>query len=206
MIASGEVSDRAIAVAADTVNGMLSKRHDVAEALVKLNVRVAVMAPDELTTDIPEHSDLQPKDYWDKRARGLGATVARLVCSCAEENLLGYPDDRYHGESILIHEFAHTVHLGLTQVEPDFDAKLKTLYEAALGDGLWNRTYAATNPSEYWAEGVQSWFDANRESEAPNGIHNHVNTREELMAYDPDLAALIATVFDDWRWQPPETT
>lgn len=204
VIASGEVSDRAIAVAVDTVNGMLSKRPDVAEALAKLNVRVAVMAPDELTTDIPEHSDLQPKDYWDKRARGLGATIARPACSCAEENLLGYADDRYQGESILIHEFAHTVHLGLTQVEGDFDAKLKALYEAALGDGLWNRTYAATNPSEYWAEGVQSWFDANRESEKPNGIHNHVNTREELIDYDYKLADLIATVFDDWRWERPQ--
>ena len=204
VISSGEVLDRAIAVAADIVRGMLHKRPDVAKALVKLNVRIAVMAPDELTTDIPEHSDLEPKDYWDKRARGLGATIARPVCSCAEENLLGYPDDRYDGESILIHEFAHTVHLGLTQVESDFDAKLRTLYDAALSNGLWDQTYAATNPSEYWAEGVQSWFDCNRESEKPNGIHNYVNTREELDAYDPKLAALIETVFDDWRWEPPQ--
>ena len=124
VISSGEVSDRAIAVAVDTIHGMLSKRPDVAKALAKLKVRVAVMAPDELTTDIPEHSDLEPKDYWDKRARGLGATIARPVCSCAEENLLGHSDDRYRGESILIHEFAHTVHLGLRQVDPNFDAKL----------------------------------------------------------------------------------
>lgn len=204
IISSGKVPDRALIVAADVVRRMLSKRPDVAEALANLKVRVAVMAQSELTTDIPEHSDLDPKEYWDKRARGLGATIARPVCSCAEENLLGYPDDRYRGESILIHEFAHTIHLGLSQVDPDFDAKLKALFDAALADGLWDQTYAATNPSEYWAEGVQSWFDSNRESETTNGIHNHVNTREELIAYDPDLAALIATVFDDWRWHRPQ--
>ena len=44
--------------------------------------------------------------------------------------------------------------------------------------------YAATDEHEYWAEGVQSWFDTNRENDA---IHNHVDTREELLEYDPAL-------------------
>ena len=35
-------------------------------------IRMAIMAETELTTDIPEHSDLTPKDFWDARARGLG--------------------------------------------------------------------------------------------------------------------------------------
>ncbi len=60
------------------------------------------------------------------------------------------------------------------------------------------------NRGEFWAEGVQSWFDANRQN--CKG-HNHVNTREELEAYDTDLAKLIAEVFRhadrlDWRYQP----
>jgi len=48
---------------------------------------------------------------------------------------------------------------------------------------------------------VQSWFDANLEADPPNGIHNHVNTREELEAYDPDLAKLIAEVFGHIEWR-----
>lgn len=203
IISSEKVSDQALVVAADLINSMLSKRLDVAKALANLNIRFAVMAEDELTTDIPEHSDLDPKEYWDKRARGLGATISRPVCSCGEENLLGFDGDRYHGESILIHEFAHTIHLGLKQVDPAFDQKIRALFEAAMNKGLWNETYAATNYSEYWAEGVQSWFDSNRESIEPNGIHNHVNTREELIEYDPDLATVIASIFDDWRWENP---
>lgn len=51
------------------------------------------MAQDEMTTDVPEHCDLRPKDYWDRRARRLGATDARPAVSCGEENLLCLPGD-----------------------------------------------------------------------------------------------------------------
>ena len=68
--------------------------------------------------------------------------------------------------------------------------------------GLWKDKYAANNRMEYWAEGVQSWFDTNR---PPDHDHNHVDTREELKEYDPDLAALCAEVFgeDAWRYVRP---
>ena len=61
---------------------------------------------------------------------------------------------------------------------------------------------AATNAGEYWAEGVQSWFDTNREND---GSHNHVNTRGELKEYDPDLAKLVEEVHGDgpWRYTRP---
>ena len=42
------------------------------------------------------------------------------------------------------------------------------------------------------AEGVQSWFNNNR---PPDHDHNHVDTRKELKAYDPGLAALCEEVF-----------
>ena len=48
---------------------------------------------------------------------------------------------------------------------------------------------------EYFAEGVQSWFNVNREANPPDGINNHVNTREELKQYDIELYNLIAVVF-----------
>ena len=50
------------------------------------------------------------------------------------------------------------------------------------------------NHHEYFAEGVQSWFDNNREDDHD---HNHVNTRAELLEYDPGLAALCREVFGD---------
>ena len=93
---------------------------------IKNRVRMAVMAPTELTTDIPEHSDLKPKEYWDRRARGLGPTRRRPAVSSAEENLLNLRGDRYRKENILVHEFAHAIHeMALNTVDPKFDARLR---------------------------------------------------------------------------------
>lgn len=178
---------------------MLSPRDDIRRALVRSKARLVVMAPAEMTTDVPEHADLRPKDYWDRRARGLGATDQRPAVSCGEENLLCLPGDPYAAENILIHEFAHAMHqMGLDKIDGEFDRRLRRAYDQAMEDGLWKGKYAATNHHEYWAEGVQSWFDTNR---PPDHDHNHVNTREELKEYDPRLAAIVADVFGDGDWR-----
>ena len=74
-------------------------------------------------------------------------------------------------------------------------AKQTGAYKQAMDAGLWSNTYAATNQQEYWAEGVQSYFDTNIEANPSNGIHNHVNTRAELLAYDRRLHDLIQSAF-----------
>ena len=48
---------------------------------------------------------------------------------------------------------------------------------------------------EYFAEGVQSFFDVNAFSRTANGVHNHVNTRAKLRTYDPTLFRLLKEVF-----------
>ncbi|HEY1068226.1 MAG TPA: hypothetical protein VGE52_19030, partial [Pirellulales bacterium] len=149
------------------------------------------------------HSDLEPKKYWDRRARGLGATDVRPSVSCGEENLLEFPGDPYSKENILVHEFAHAVHImGLNSLDSGFDAKLKSVYDSAMQEKLWQGTYAASNKEEYWAEGVQSYFDTNRCNDPQ---HNEIDTREELQKYDPRLAALIADSYKSptWRYQRP---
>jgi len=210
ILSSEKVPDTALRQAKDIVTRMLVMRPDVRKAIVERKIRVAIMAKSEVTTDIPEHSDLNrvfPGTDWNKRCRGVGATLARPVCSGAEENLLGLPEDRYRGESILLHEFAHTIHeIGMAGVDAAFGPAVEKAYGDAIAKGLWKKTYAGTNAKEYWAEGVQSWFDANLESTPANGIHNEINTREELKKYDPALAALIAQVFPDdaWRFSYPK--
>ncbi len=199
VVGSAQVSDAALCEAAWIVRHMLGERSDILKALAEQNVHLVVMAWDEFTTDVPEHSRLEPKVYWDRRARGLGGDPV----SCAEENLLCYPGDPYVKENILIHEFAHAIHgLALRVVDPMFDARLKTTYEQAKDKGLWPNTYAITNREEYWAEGVQCWFDNNRQNDS---LHCHVDTRAELKDYDPPLAKLCAEVLGDgpWRYHKP---
>ncbi|MCS7266292.1 MAG: hypothetical protein NZ805_15850 [Armatimonadetes bacterium] len=193
IVGSEKVSDYALLEAAHIVNNMLAGRDDLRNAIIRNKIRVVVMAHNELTTEIPEHSDLQPKDYWDRRERGLGATKIRPATSCGEENLLCFPGDPYFDENILIHEFGHTIHeIALAEVDPTFDARLREAYKQAMKEGLWQGTYAATNHHEYWAEGVQIWFHANRTLAFE---HNFVNTREQLRNYDPQLATLLEGVF-----------
>lgn len=200
IVASDDVPASALQHARTLVAAMLENVDpDAIDAIVDADVRIGVIGEHQVTTDLPEHADLNeafPGTDWDAETRGVGATIARPLTSAAEENLLCYPGDSYAGESILIHEFAHTVHeLGIASVDAPFDARLEDAYEGAIADGKWDATYAAVNELEYWAEGVQSYFDANGSAERPDGIHNHVDTRSELETYDPDLYVLIDEVF-----------
>lgn len=195
IVASAKVSEFALREAAYLADLMLAKRPDVRAAMIKSGSRLCIIAHDEFTTDLPEWSHLKPKDHWDARARGMGGSRTDPLCSCGEENLLAYTGDPYAAESIFIHEFAHNIHLrGMVNVDAAFDDRVKAAYEAAIKAGLWKGKYAAVNHHEYFAEGVQSWFDDNRENDHD---HNHVNTRTELLEYDPGLAALCREVFGD---------
>jgi hypothetical protein len=206
IVGSARVSPFALREAAHIVNLMLVNRPDVREAMIRSGSRLCVMSWNEFTTDLPEFArlagsekegfrGLSERDYWDARARGLGGSATDPLCSCAEENLLGYAGDPYSTECILIHEFAHNIHLrGMANIDPTFDARLRRTYDAAMQNGLWRGTYASTNHHEYFAEGVQSWFDNNRHDDHD---HNHVHLRVQLMEYDPGLAALCREVFGD---------
>lgn len=205
VVSSAKVPDKALVQARNIVIQMLARIPQVNHKLIENKIRVAVMSRYELTTDIPEHRDLNkafPGTNWDTRARGLGATLVRPAISCAEENLLCYPKDPYQGEDILIHEFAHTIHqLGIAYLDKEFNGNLERIYRKAKSRGLWKDTYAISNVAEYFAEGVQCWFNVNLEASPANGVHNEINTRKELQEYDPLLFKLIGTYFyaDDER-------
>ena len=203
LVSSDKVSDYALKEAAYLIDRMIGHRQDIIDNMIHRNCRLVVMAHDEFTTQVPEHSGMTPAKFWDRRARGLGSSRKDPVASCAEENLLCYPGDPYNTESIMIHEFAHAIHLnGIFDVDTTFDKRLGETYKAAMAKGLWKNKYAANNKAEYWAEGVQSWFNTNR---PPDHDHNHVNTREELKAYDPGLAKMVGEIFGDteWRYKRP---
>lgn len=179
---------------------------EVMESLTSRNTRIGIMARYEGTTDIPEHAFLANDTTinWDLRARGLGGTLHMPFSTCAEENILAYQIDKYHAEDIMIHEFAHTIHnVGISPVYPDFNDELQASLDKALAEGKWKNVYAATNIEEYWAEGVQTWFNVNAEvnNDDGDGKHNKVNTREELKRYDPGLYSILARFFPEVQEQ-----
>jgi hypothetical protein len=216
IVASSVVSPFAVKEAVEIVNRMLGQRPDVRTAMIKSGARLCILAHNEFTCDLPEwawlaevpepgFTGISARDFRDARARGMGGSETDPYCSCAEENLLGFDGDPYSSENILIHELAHNIHLrGMSNVDPTFDTRVKAAYDAAMSEGLWKGKYASVNHHEYFAEGVQSWFDDNRENDHD---HNHVNTRAELLEYDPKLAALCKEVFGntEFRYTKPAT-
>jgi hypothetical protein len=216
VVASAGVNPYAVREAVSIVNQMLSQRPDVRTAMIKSGARLCILAHNEFTTDLPEwawladvpepgFTGISARDYRDARARGMGGSETDPYCSCAEENLLGFEGDPYASENILIHELAHNIHLrGMSNVDPTFDTRVKAAYDTAMNEGLWKGKYASVNHHEYFAEGVQSWFDNNRQNDHD---HNHVDTRVELLEYDPRLAALCREVFGntEFRYTKPAT-
>jgi len=212
IVASAKVNPYALKEAAFLVNMMLAKRPDVREAMIKSGARLCIMAYNEFTTDLPEFIRLSEekvpgfegvsaKDYWDARARGLGGSETDPYCSVGEENLLVYPGNPFDKECILIHEFAHNIHLrGMVNVDPTFDTRVKATYATAMKAGLWKGKYASVNHHEYFAVGAAAWFGHNRFNDFD---HNHVHLRSQLVEYDPGLAALCREVFGDAA--PPYT-
>ncbi len=203
IVASERACDYALQEAAYLALGMLQGRPDVLQTLVDSRVRVVVLAHDEVLSSVPEYSDLDGK-YYDGRARGLAPRETRVLVTVAEENLLSFPGDPYEGESLFIHEFAHAIATkALWPDEQMFEAKLKTSYLHARRTGLWQNDYASTSHDEYWAELVQAWFDADEENDPHN---NHVNTRAELLEYDPMGAALIGEFLGNGAFRYVDTT
>lgn len=201
IIASAEVDDRAFHKLIDVLEKLL--RHcpkGTVQALVDGGSHYSIIGRNQGQTDLPEYADLRndPKMDWNKRARGLGGKI----CSAGEENILELPEDRYRGECIYIHEFAHTLdEYAFAKVDPQFLSMIKDAYAKAMAEGLWKNTYSATDRAEYFAEGVQMYFDCARTAEKPNGVHNWVGNRAGLKIYDPRLYAVVDREFGGNRWR-----
>lgn len=215
VVASARVSSQALLAARSMADEMLAFRPDLAAVLVQRGYRIAVMAQDEALLDLPEmrswtkpartdprltrcelkHYDerigrLTDRQYWDARARGIGGQ--HMVA--AEEDVRGLPLNRYHGETIFVHEFSHQILDAVRAGDRLLYAQLEAAYASARKAGLWRDEYTMTTIDEYWAEGSQFWFDSNR-LQVFDGrrILNH----GDLAAYDPALFAVLRKVYGD---------
>lgn len=205
ILSSENVADLALIQSKDIVVHMLGSREDVVDEMLGNDIRIAIIADTEVTTDIPEHAFLKndPDFDWDANTRGLGATLSVPVSSGAEENLLcaglgSLPLDVYDGEDIFIHEFAHGIHLlGLNYVDTNFQSDLDASWTATKVT-VWDNTYAGSNSIEFFAEGVQSFFNVDLPGPAGgDGTHNDIDTRLELLAADPVLYEIIDRFLPD---------
>ena len=196
VLASAEVSPYAVKEAAWTIGHMVGHRPDILKVMAQNKARFSIVPHNKHLSDIPEYDFGRLDFFWEIRARGIGD----LTATSPEENIICGDSNYCYAE--VIHEFAHQLHgWGLNRINPTFDSRLETMYNAARKEGLYQERYAGSNRHEYWAEGVGSWFNG------PNRGSNVAHTRLALKKYDPRLAKLLTEVFGDrsWRYTPPAT-
>lgn len=215
VLSSARTPPKALHVARGIVDGLLAHRPDLRAWIVEQGVRVAVMAPDEGTVDLPEQRHwtkpgpddprltrcerlhyqqrigrLTDREYWNARARGM----AGQPVSGAAEDVLGQPASRYYGENIFLHEFSHVVLRAIRAVDPALYARVERAYAGAKAADRWKDEYALTSLDEYWAEGTQFWFNSNKRA-AFDGVT--VLSDADLARYDPPLAAVLREAYGD---------
>ena len=187
IVSSLRVPDQALLSARNILNEMLSDRPDLLTTMAELGIRVAIWDEHAVSSDLPEYNhDMQR----DTKALGL---FNGIVASTGVESVLCYDNMPEPGFDWLVHELAHAVQAAVEH-QPGgdrFRERLQDIYDDARP--RWEWTYPGTNPEEFWAELVASWFGLQN---AKNYWHD-VNSPAELEALEPAVAALIREVFGD---------
>ncbi|HEX7577179.1 MAG TPA: hypothetical protein VF430_03985, partial [Verrucomicrobiae bacterium] len=234
-----QASDEGLLKANDVICKMFAYRHDILKALMDDGVKLVVLGRNEKLTDLPELKNVTDTNV-DLAARFLDYTPELKLLVVPEENVLSNPNDANVGPCLEIRAMATALYdvCGTRSVDPNwnnrgrdvqqyelrvkrldiqFDEKLKQLYDAAMGKGMWKNTTAVQDRVAYWAAGVLAYFDAGGQDGAPfkdtgrNGDFTDsphpINMREALKSYDPDLYALVneTMAYDgevDWRYTP----
>ena len=184
------VADEALYVVYDRMARETAHLPMVVTNLAAAGAQVHLIGRDQVTTDLPEWRQDKhvPLDEYngltrDERTRGMGG----LITSCAEENLLNLPTDRYRGRDICMHEFAHNIeNHGIPR---EVRAMLDKQFDISKSKGLWIRSYAGSNTDEYFAE-LTMWYFGTHGDLSMTGP-KPANGPEGLKNYDPDAYALL---------------
>jgi hypothetical protein len=189
------VTDDALYAAYGRLSMMLSNQPMVVSNLAAAGSELHIIGRDQVTTDLPEWRHDKGVPLWeptyngmtrDQRTRGMGG----LLTSCGEENLLKLEKDKYRGRDICLHEFAHSVHdFGITR---DVRARFDGQWKKSLDAGRWVKSYAGSNPDEFFAE-LTMWYFGTHGDLGMTGPKPE-NGPDGFKKYDPEAFAL----FDDF--------
>ena len=226
VLGSKHVSDEALLKANDIVRKLFAYRHDILKAMIADGARLVVLGRQEKLSDLPEIRNSKDKTAVDE-VRYLDFTPGLKLMVVPEENVLGVSTEPLAGKCLIVSVFARGLYqvAGLRPIDPEFDKqrskqqyelrvkrldiefdnRLKKLYDDAKGKGLWRGTPAGRDRVEYWAAGVEAYFDAAGTGFPPNLADRPITTREALKSYDPDLFALVDETMAykehvDWRF------
>ncbi len=222
---SKHVSDEALLEANDTIRKMFAYRHDVLKAMIADGARLVVLGRRERLSDLPEFADARKKPGFDE-VRYLDYTPGLKLMVVPEENVLSLAGESFAGRCMVVSVFAKGLHrvtgsrpvqadsdrkgprqqyeLRVKRLDIEFDKQLQKLFDEATAKKLWRGTAAGVDRVEYWAAGVEAYFDAAGAGQPPQDADRPITRREALRAYDPGLYALVDETMAyrgrvDWR-------
>lgn len=157
------------------------------QRLISVHLRVVLFNEADGINRLPEYRT----EKFDQNLCGY-SDGARFLVSVNANTLLCRTGSCDVGSTFL-HELGHAVRW---VIDDSKSWDIEYAYKNAMSAGLWGKSYGKRNSDEYWAEGVQIWFDAK-----PNSLGDGINTRDELKKYDLELAALLERVWGDGPWK-----
>lgn len=188
-------------VTAESMMKVILANETIAKRMGEQGCMLGLYGEGEIAYDIPEHRFDYDENYL--YVEGFGGTQ---LASIKDANVLrlktGDYTTGYRDESILTHEFAHTVHtFGLSQAQ---QAELLNIYRAARNAGKWENSYAGSNEYEYFATLSAIWFNAMDDTWDGNwdGVRGPINTRAELKVYDKAAYDFLSTVYVSDQYLP----
>ena len=170
ILATADVSDKAMRLAYNILGGMVSTRHDLFTVLVHSKFRI-ILYNHHITAlkDLPEFKD------WSLAPENVGGYVHG-----SSDTAAAAPAYDFQCNTHLIHEIAHAIDYAEQKLNSSFKARRDRAYQNAMAAGLWKGEYAETNEFEYWAVSVEEWFSPRN---------------KPLAQRDPEAADLVASVF-----------
>ena len=166
----------------------------IAKRMGSMGCMLGLYGNGEIAYDIPEHRFEYDEAYL--YVEGFGGTQ---LASIKDANVLrlttGNYTTGYTDESILTHEFAHTVkNYGLTEAQ---QSRVETVYANAVRNGKWANSYAGSNSDEYFATITAMWFNAMDDTWDGqwDGVRGPINTRNELKVYDKEAYELLSEIY-----------
>jgi alpha-glucosidase len=210
ILASDAVSDDALTAAAALVARVLGERPLLRDGIAAAGGRVVLLGEHERLLDLPEADrNIEDRDFY-RHVRGVTFTAnVPPIAVAPEENVLCWATGGGNADrnTTLLHELGHLIHLvGLQDVRREgarltFAEEVEQAYDNAIQNELWADTYAATDPAEYWAEGVVLYFAAPERASAAN-MKSGIADRDALSKHDPALFDLLRWAFGDDDWYP----
>jgi hypothetical protein len=225
VLGSKHVSDEALLQGNDTIRKMFAYRHDILKALIADGARLVVLGRHEKLSDLPEFQDARKKAAFDEVRYADYAADQKLMV-VPEENVLRLKGEPFAGQYLVVSVFAKALYrvagmrpvqtsgttkgqkqqyeLRVKRLDIEFDKRVGKLYEEAATKKLWRGTAAGRDKIEYWAAGVEAYFDAAGAGQPPSNADRPITTRETLKVYDLALYNLVDetmayTEHVDWR-------